>query len=287
MRVQNQIIDRFIREALAEDLGAGDHTTNACIPDDHNGAAFIVAKDSGIAAGVEMAIRIYHTIDPGLDIEQIHSDGDPVNIGGTILRLEGSSRTILKGERLVLNCMQRMSGIATHTNRFVKAVEGFRARILDTRKTTPNFRYFEKWAVRIGGGHNHRMGLYDMILIKDNHVDFAGGIGPAIMRAVAYAAGLPAKIPIEIEARTIGEVREVLEAGKVDRILLDNFDPPELANAVALINGRFETEASGNVTLENVRQMASSGVDSISIGALTHSAPNFDISLRVQQPGIQ
>lgn len=272
--------DQFIELALQEDVGTGDHSSLSTIPASAKGKAKLLVKQSGIAAGLELAKQIFFKTDPSLKIEMHGKDGQEINPGDILFYIEGSSRSILTSERLVLNCMQRMSGIATITSQYVKELEGLSTKLLDTRKTTPLFRMMEKWAVKIGGGCNHRFGLYDMIMIKDNHVDYAGGIANAISKANEYILNNKLSIKIEIETRSLDEVKQVLEAGKVDRIMLDNFSPELLREAILLIDKRFETEASGGITLETIRSYALSGVDYISCGALTHSAHNIDLSLK-------
>ena len=271
---------QFIEAALNEDIGDGDHTSLSTIPPGEQGKAHILIKDSGILAGVRVALDIFQKVDSSLHVNVLMHDGQPVKYGDVVMQMEGSVHSILKGERLVLNVMQRMSGIATITNKVVQLLSGTRTRVLDTRKTTPLLRFLEKAAVKIGGGVNHRFGLYDMILIKDNHVDFAGGIRQALDASNRYRQQLPDKIQIEIEVRSLNELREALEHGGLDRILLDNFDIPTLKEAVALVDGRFVTEASGGITFDNALDYASCGVDFISMGALTHSVKSMDISLK-------
>lgn len=280
MVLDKKIIDLFISNAVAEDVGDGDHTSLSTIPAGTAGKARLIVKEAGILAGVELAIAIFKHIDPQLSVVVSIEDGTAVKPGDIAFTVEGSTHAILLAERLVLNCMQRMSGIATQTHRIVKLLEDYSTRILDTRKTTPGLRYLEKWAVRIGGGVNHRIGLYDMILIKDNHVDYAGGIAKAIDAANAYLTDTGRKLPIEIEVRNMEELKQVLATGRVQRIMLDNFSPSVLKEAIALINGRFITEASGGITEENVATYAACGVDYISIGALTHSVKSLDLSLK-------
>ena len=270
----------FIRRALREDIGSGDHTTLSIIPENKTGKAQLLVKNDGIIAGLELAGLIFEQIDPRIKIEFFTIDGSPVRSGETAFLVSGRDRSILTGERLVLNCMQRMSGIATLTKKFVDAVEGTGVKILDTRKTTPLFRAAEKWAVRIGGGHNHRFGLFDMVLIKDNHIDYTGGIGSAIDAVQAYLLKNKVSLPVEIEARNIKEVKQVVAHGDVDRILLDNFPVDKIQEAVHLIAKRFVIEISGGITLKNVRQYAKTGVDYISVGALTHSYQSLDMSLK-------
>jgi len=278
--LDKKLIDLFIKNAIAEDVGDGDHTSLSTIPQGTQGKAKLIVKEQGILAGVELALEIFNQIDPSLKVETFLTDGQQVNPGDIAFHVYGSTHAILLAERLVLNCMQRMSGIATKTNRIVKLLEGFKTKVLDTRKTTPGLRYLEKWAVRIGGGVNHRIGLYDMILIKDNHVDYAGGITNAINQANAYLKDTDKQLQIEIEVRNIEELQQVLKIGNVNRIMLDNFELPVLKQAVELIEGRFLTEASGGIVEENVADYAACGVDYISMGALTHSVKSLDLSLK-------
>mgnify|MGYP000907448697 CR=1 FL=1 len=278
--LDKKLIDLFIKNAIAEDIGDGDHTSLASIPLGTQGKAKLIVKEKGILAGVELALAIFNQIDSSLKVETFLKDGDEVNLGDIAFTVHGSTHAILLAERLVLNCMQRMSGIATQTNRIVKRLEGYKTKVLDTRKTTPGLRYLEKWAVRIGGGVNHRMGLYDMILIKDNHVDYAGSIANAINQSNAYLKDTGKQLQIEIEVRNLEELKQVLAIGKVDRIMLDNFELPLLKQAVELIDGRFLTEASGGILEENVIDYAACGVDFISMGALTHSVKSLDLSLK-------
>ncbi|MEK6814751.1 MAG: carboxylating nicotinate-nucleotide diphosphorylase [Nitrospirota bacterium] len=268
-------VDRAIRHALAEDIGKGDLTTRVTIPPTRRALGLIVARSWGIAAGLPLAARVFRILDPACRVRVRKKDGSAVRPGDRLLEISGSARTVLAGERVALNFLQHLSGIATFTHSFVRAVRGTRARILDTRKTTPGLRLLEKYAVRMGGGANHRMGLYDAILIKDNHIAAAGGILAAV---AAARKATRASVPIEIEARTPLEVREAMLAG-ADTILLDNMTPQQLRSAVKLVGGRARTEASGGVTLRNVRTIARTGVNDISVGALTHSAPALDISL--------
>jgi len=278
--LDKKLIDLFIKNAIAEDVGDGDHTSLSTIPQGTQGKAKLLVKEKGILAGVELALEIFHQIDPSLKLAVLIQDGQEVNPGDIAFTVEGSTHAILLAERLVLNCMQRMSGIATKTNRIVKRLEGYKTKVLDTRKTTPGLRYLEKWAVRIGGGVNHRIGLYDMILIKDNHVDYAGGIENAINQANDYLKSTGKKLEIEIEVRNLDELQRVLAVGGVNRIMLDNFKLPMLKQAVELINGRFLTEASGGIVEEIVADYAACGVDFISMGALTHSVKSLDLSLK-------
>jgi len=275
-----QLIHPFIKNALTEDVGDGDHTSLSTIPAGTLGKAKLIIKEDGILAGMELAVEIFKEVDADLKVDVLINDGASVKFGDIGLTVEGSTHSILIAERLVLNCMQRMSGIATKTNRIVSLLKGTKTQILDTRKTTPGLRYLEKWAVRIGGGVNHRIGLYDMILIKDNHVDYAGGISNAIGAAQQYLKHNQKSLQIEIEVRDIEELTAVLAIGGVDRIMLDNFGFDNLRAAVKLIDGRFITEASGGITEENVAEYAACGVDFISMGALTHSVKSLDISLK-------
>lgn len=272
-------LSQFIANALNEDIGDGDHTSLASIPSNSTGSAKIYAKQNGVIAGIELADLIFKTVDSGIELDLIVSDGALVRDGDTLITIKGKTQSILKAERLVLNCMQRMSGIATLTNEMVSKLDGLSTRILDTRKTTPGFRYLEKWAVRIGGGMNHRFGLYDMIMIKDNHVDFSGGISNAIENTRNYLTQNNKELKVCIEARSLNDVEEILDIGGVDRIMLDNFTPELLKEAVTLINGAYETEATGGITIDTIRSFAESGVTYISVGALTHSAGSLDISL--------
>ena len=278
--MDKKLVDLFIKNAIAEDVGDGDHTSLSTIPAGTQGKAKLIVKEDGILAGVELALEIFNQIDSSLIVDVIINDGAAVKYGEIALTVAGSTHSILLAERLVLNCMQRMSGIATKTNRIVQLLKPYQTKVLDTRKTTPGLRYLEKWAVVIGGGVNHRIGLYDMILIKDNHVDYAGGIANAIIAANNYLKANNKKLAVEIEVRNLTELQQVLEQGNVDRIMLDNFELPILKEAVSLINGRFVTEASGGIVEENVTQYAECGVDFISMGALTHSVKSLDLSLK-------
>lgn len=273
-------IESFISFSLKEDIGSGDHTSLATIPADAKGKARLLVKDEGIIAGVDLAIKIFHKVDPMLQVTILISDGSRVKYGDVVLTVEGSDRSILTAERLVLNCMQRMSGIATTTSRYAEKLAGLKARVIDTRKTTPLMRELEKLAVRLGGGGNHRMGLYDMILVKDNHVDYAGGIRAAIRNVKQYLKENGLQLPVEIETRNLDEVKEAMEEGGINRIMLDNYTPDELRKAVILINGKYETEASGGITLDTIRSYGETGVDFISVGALTHSVKSLDLSLK-------
>ncbi len=276
------MIDEIIKNALKEDIGDGDHSTLSCVPENAQGVAKLLVKDTGIIAGVELAQKIFHTFDPDLKVDVFIKDGDRVKFGDIAFEVSGKSRSILTTERLVLNFMQRMSGIATQTNEIVSLIKGTDVKLLDTRKTTPGIRYMEKWAVRIGGGHNHRFALYDMIMLKDNHVDYAGGIKLAVQRANDYLASTGKSLKIEIEVRNEKELAEVLEIGNVDRIMLDNFSPERIVEALKEIPEKFEVEASGGITMETIRSYAETGVDYISVGALTHSFQSLDMSLKAK-----
>ena len=273
-------IEIIIENALREDVGEGDHSSLACIPEEARGKAKLLVKDTGIVAGVEFARRVFEKVDPEMKLEVLIQDGNRIKSKDIVFYVEGSSQSILKAERLVLNAMQRMSAIATKTRTFADKLEGTGAKILDTRKTTPGIRALEKWAVKIGGGENHRFALYDMIMLKDNHIDFAGGVETAIAKTRKYLADKDLNLKIIVEARSINEIDQILKAGGVDRILLDNFNYDETREAVALIKGRCETESSGGITLETSKKYADCGVDFISSGALTHSVHNLDLSLK-------
>lgn len=272
--------EELIRAAFREDIGDGDHSTLACIPADAMGKSRLIVKEDGILAGVEVAREVFKTFDPEMQMEVFIQDGTPVKVGDVAFVVSGKVQSILQTERLVLNIMQRMSGIATVTNRYVKQIEGLHTRLLDTRKTTPGLRLLEKAAVKIGGGVNHRIGLYDMIMLKDNHVDFAGGIEKAIRKTQDYLKRTGKNLKIEIEVRNLDELNEVLRIGGVDRIMLDNFDIPTTKIAVEIIGGRVETESSGGITFDTLRSYAECGVDFISVGALTHSVKSLDMSLK-------
>ncbi len=274
------MIDKIIETALVEDVGDGDHSTLSCVPENGVGTARLIVKDNGIIAGIDLAEMIFKKFDSNLTIERLIEDGDEVKYGDIAFIVKGASRSILTTERLVLNFMQRMSGIATQTNEIVKLIEGTKAKLLDTRKTTPGIRYMEKWAVRIGGGHNHRFALYDMIMLKDNHIDYAGGIKAAIENANNYLKSTGKDLKIEIEVRNEDELTQVLAVGNVDRIMLDNFSPERIKNSLKLIPSSYEVEASGGITLETIRSYAETGVDFISVGALTHSFQSLDMSLK-------
>ena len=279
-KVVKDLIDRLIDLAFAEDIGDGDHTTLSCIPADARGKSKLLIKEEGILAGVEVAKEVFHRFDPDMKVEVFIHDGEKVKPGDVAMIVEGRVQSLLQTERLMLNIMQRMSGIATMTNRYVKRLEGTRTRVLDTRKTTPGMRIMEKMAVKIGGGVNHRIGLFDMILLKDNHIDFAGGIRQAISRAKAYCKEKDKDLKMEIEVRNLDELRQVLEVGGVDRIMFDNFTPENTKKAVEMIGGRYETESSGGITFDTLRDYAECGVDYISVGALTHSVKGLDMSFK-------
>ncbi len=272
-------IEKIIQQALSEDLGSGDHTSLACIPENHRGKAVMLAKEDGIVAGTNVAESVFKQIDPFITIELYKQDGEKVRNGDKIMQIEGRTQVILAAERTALNFIQRMSGIATYTRRITEELKGLNTQILDTRKTTPCLRILEKMAVKAGGGTNHRFGLYDMIMIKDNHIDFAGGIEPAIQKTQHYLRKNNLSLKIEIETRNFSEIEQVLSIGGVHRIMLDNFSPDKLREAVKLIDKRFETEASGGITLNTIRRYAETGVDFISVGALTHQIKSLDISL--------
>lgn len=273
-------LDRLIAQALAEDLGDGDHSALACIPADAMGSAKLLVKEPGILAGVELAERIFKAVDPRFELEVFLKDGATIAYGEVAFVVRGPSQKLLSAERLVLNFMQRLSGVATQTNQYVRAIEGTNAKVLDTRKTTPGLRYLEKWAVTMGGGYNHRIGLFDMIMLKDNHIDFAGGIAQAIDKTKDYLKRTGRDLKIEVETRNLDEVRQVLSIGGIHRIMLDNFTTAQTREAVALIDGKFEIESSGGITLESIRSYAECGVDYISVGALTHSVKSLDLSLK-------
>ena len=272
--------EQLIALWFAEDIGDGDHTTLSCIPSSAIGKSQLIIKEDGVLAGVNVALEIFKQFDPELKVTVFIQDGAEVKVGDVAFVVEGKIQSLLQTERLMLNVMQRMSGVATQTRKYVKALEGTKTRVLDTRKTTPGLRLLEKEAVKIGGGVNHRIGLYDMILLKDNHVDFAGGIPQAIRRAKEYLANNGKSLDIEIEVRNFEELDQVLTEGGVRRIMLDNFTPENTRKAVDIIGGRFETESSGGITFDTLRDYAECGVDYISVGALTHSVKSLDISFK-------
>lgn len=280
MQSVNELIDRLIDLSFAEDIGDGDHTTLCCIPEDAMGKSHLLIKEDGILAGVEIAKEVFARFDPTMVVEVLINDGAKVHRGDIAMVVTGKVRSLLQTERLMLNIMQRMSGIATMTHRYVERIEGTGAHVLDTRKTTPGMRMLEKMAVKIGGGVNHRIGLFDMILLKDNHVDFAGGISNAINRCHAYLKEHSLDLKIEIEVRNFDELNQVLECGGVNRIMLDNFTVADTKQAVDLINHRYEVESSGNITLDTIRSYAEQGVDYVSVGALTHSVKGLDMSFK-------
>ena len=273
-------IKQFVQLAISEDIKEGDHSALACIPKSSYGKAQLLIKENGIIAGVNIAEQIFKEFDSSFEFTKLINDGQKVDKGDVAFTIHGPSVTLLSAERLVLNVMQRMSAIATLTNKYVKALEGLNTKVLDTRKTTPLIRFLEKEAVKIGGGVNHRYGLYDMIMLKDNHNDFAGGIENSINKTIQYLKENNLNLKIEVETRNIEEVKEVLKVGNIDRIMLDNFNYDDIRKAVKLINNQYETEASGGINLETVRKYAECGVDFVSVGALTHSVSNMDLSLK-------
>ncbi len=275
-----ELNDRLIDLAFAEDIGDGDHTTLCCIPADAMGESKLLIKEEGVFAGVDIAKEVFRRFDPTMEVEVYIQDGTHVKPGDIVMSVKGKIQSLLQTERLMLNILQRMSGIATMTAKYVKRLEGTKTRVLDTRKTTPGMRMLEKQAVKIGGGTNHRIGLFDMILLKDNHIDFAGGIENAISRCHEYLKEKGKDLKIEIEVRDFAELQRVLDFGGVDRIMLDNFTPAETKKAVDLIAGRFETESSGGITFDTIRDYAEQGVDFISVGALTHSVKGLDMSFK-------
>jgi len=273
-------IDELIKLALREDIGDGDHTTLSCIPADLLGKAQLIVKDEGIICGIEVARRIFEIFDPSVKMTVYINDGTRVTKGDIAFVVEGPSVSILQCERLLLNFMQRLSGVATQTSKYVELLKGTSTKVLDTRKTTPGMRLLEKWAVRMGGGENHRIGLFDMILIKDNHIDFAGGVVNALDKTNAYLKSKGKDLKIVIEARTMDDIEKILNYGGIHRILIDNFTPEETKKAIAFINGRCKTESSGGITMQNLREYAEAGVDYISVGALTHQIKSLDMSLK-------
>jgi nicotinate-nucleotide pyrophosphorylase (carboxylating) len=275
-------LELLVIAAIAEDVGSGDHSTLSTIPPDANGKAQLKIKEDGVLAGVAVAEKIFHQLEPGSSLEIFKQDGDLMKYGEVAFIVSARVHTILQGERLVLNVMQRMSGIATLTRKYAAKLQGFHTRVLDTRKTTPNFRLLEKEAVRIGGGINHRFGLFDMIMLKDNHIDFCGGIEKAINRAYDYVQRVDPNLKIEVETRSVDDVKRVvaMAKGKVFRIMLDNFTPAMITEAMPIINGEFETEASGGINLDNIIDYAQTGVDYVSVGALIHQARSLDLSLK-------
>ena len=279
--MQNRVLSDFISRCLKEDIGDGDHSSLACIPGEASGKARLLVKEQGLLSGSEVAGEVFRFVDSDLKFEPFISDGSNISPGDIVFHVYGRIQSILKSERLVLNIMQRMSGIATSTGMYIERIKGLKTKVLDTRKTTPGMRFLEKEAVRTGGGLNHRMGLYDMIMLKDNHIDYAGGIENAIRKTRVYLTRTRKNLRVEIEARNLDEVRKILDIGGVDRIMLDNFNLSDTMKAVKLIRGRFETESSGGITLETIRAYAECGVDYISAGALTHHIKSLDMSLKV------
>jgi nicotinate-nucleotide pyrophosphorylase (carboxylating) len=277
--MNSKTLSELIKLAITEDIGDGDHSSISCIPENASGRAHLLIKEQGVLAGIEVAMLVFRQIDPALKLEVFLKDGAKIKNGYVAFIVSGKVLSILQSERLVLNFMQRMSGIATTTNNYVRKLEGLKTRVLDTRKTTPGLRVFEKMAVKTGGGDNHRMGLFDMIMLKDNHIEFAGGIKEAINSTHAYLESIGKNLKIEIEARNLNEIREILETGRINRIMLDNFTLNDTRKAVKLINGKYETESSGGITLETIRDYAECGVDFISVGALTHQIRSLDMSL--------
>ncbi|MCP4458870.1 MAG: carboxylating nicotinate-nucleotide diphosphorylase [Cytophagales bacterium] len=273
-------IRAFIKSALKEDLGSGDHSSIGAISRDATSQARLLIKDHGIIAGLEMSRYIFEAVSTDLNVDFLLKDGDPVEIGQVGLSVSGNTRNILAAERLVLNCTQRMSGIATYTNFLNQLIKGTKAKLLDTRKTTPNFRLAEKWAVAIGGGVNHRFGLYDMVILKDNHVDYAGGVKEAILQTINYLEENDLPLKIELEVRSLDELREAIKTGRIHRVMLDNMLPSDIRQAIRMIGGQFETEASGGITEKNIQEIAETGIDFISVGALTHSYKSLDMSLK-------
>lgn len=280
MKTKDELIDTLLDLAFAEDIGDGDHTTLSTIPADAKGKSKLLIKEEGIVSGIEMAVKTLHKLDPTIKVEIFMKDGDKVKPGDIVFTAEGSVRSLLIAERTLLNIMQRMSGVATMTRRYQDELNGLKTKVLDTRKTTPGMRMLEKQGVKDGGGENHRIGLYDMILIKDNHIDFAGGLEKAVNSAIEYCKAKGKKLKIEVEARSLDDVRKLSEMEGVDRIMFDNFTPELTKEAVKIVDGKKETESSGGITLENLRQYGEAGVDYISVGALTHSVKGLDMSFK-------
>ena len=278
-------VNDLIELAIREDIGDGDHSSLACIPHDERGRMKLLVKQEGVLAGVEVAETVLRRLDPEAKFEKRLDDGARVKPGDIAFYVEGRLISLLQAERILLNIMQRMSGVATQTAVYVQELDGLKTQVIDTRKTTPGMRVLDKMAVRIGGGGNHRIGLFDMVILKDNHIDFAGGITPAIRKTQAYLKEKGKNIPIEVEVRSLDDIREVLSVGGVDRIMLDNFSPETTREAVALIGGRYETESSGGITLKDLREYAECGVDFISVGALTHQIKSLDLSLKACKAG--
>ncbi|AEV32380.1 nicotinate-nucleotide pyrophosphorylase [Owenweeksia hongkongensis DSM 17368] len=280
--ISKDYLDRFIDDAIAEDIGPGDHSSNCSIPATAEGKMYLLVKEEGIIAGIDVAKRVFEKVDPAIKMEILMRDGDAVKLGDIAFRLQGPERALLRSERLALNIMQRMSGIATRTHHIVKLIEGTPTKLLDTRKTTPNMRALEKYAVTVGGGYNHRMGLYDMIMLKDNHVDFAGGIINAIDKAHEYIKENGLDIGIEVETRNLEELQQVIDKGGVQRVMFDNYSIEDTIKALNMVGGKFETESSGGITETTIRSYAETGVDFISVGALTHSVKSLDLSLKAE-----
>jgi nicotinate-nucleotide pyrophosphorylase (carboxylating) len=277
-----KLLEELIANALKEDIGDGDHSTLSCIDENKNGKAILKIKDEGILAGMEVAEKIFSFVEPSSVFQKFKADGDEMHVGEIAFEVSAKVHTILGCERLVLNCMQRMSGIATLTRKYTDKLKGYHTKLLDTRKTTPNFRLLEKEAVRIGGGVNHRFGLYDMIMLKDNHIDYSGGIENAINKAWKYVQERKPGLKIEVETRNIEDVKKVIQTGKADRIMLDNFSPEKIKEALKIVDGKYETEASGGITLQNLETYAATGVDFISSGAIIHQAKSLDLSLKAE-----
>lgn len=280
MKSTDELIDALLELSFAEDIGDGDHTTLSCIPADEIGRSHLLVKERGVIAGVDIARRVFEKFDSSLKMTVFIQDGTEVNPGDIVFEVEGKVQSLLQTERLMLNIMQRMSGIATITRKYQNLLHGLKTKVLDTRKTTPGMRILEKEAVKIGGGTNHRIGLFDMILLKDNHVDFAGGIENAIIKAKKYLADNNKNLKIEVEVRNLNELEKVLSIGGIDRIMLDNFTPELTREAVSMINGKYETESSGGITYDTIRTYAECGVDFVSVGALTHSVKGLDLSFK-------
>lgn len=280
--ISKDYLDRFIDDAIAEDIGPGDHSSNCSIPAEAEGKMKLLVKEEGIFAGIDVAKRVFEKVDPAIKMNVLMKEGDPVKPGDIVFTLQGPERALLRSERLALNLMQRMSGIATRTHHIVKLIEGTSTKLLDTRKTTPNMRALEKYAVTVGGGYNHRMGLYDMIMLKDNHIDFAGGIEKAIDKAHAYIKENGLDIGIEVETRNLVELQQVIDKGGIQRVMFDNYSVEDTHKAVQMVDGKFETESSGGITEATIRSYAETGVDYISVGALTHSVKSLDLSLKAE-----
>lgn len=276
----NEQLEILIKSALEEDIGDGDHSTLAAISKDEEGKAVLKIKEDGVLAGMDVAKKIFRSVQPDIGFTSFKNDGDMMKYGETAFEVKAKVHTILQCERLVLNCMQRMSGIATLTRQYTEKLKNYKTKLLDTRKTTPNFRLLEKEAVRIGGGINHRFGLYDMIMLKDNHIDYCGGIEKAIVKAYEYVQAKKSGLKVEVETRSLDDVKKVMHTGKVDRIMLDNFTPGQITEALKLIGGKYETEASGGINLNNLEAYAATGVDYISSGAIIHQARSLDLSLK-------